>query len=287
MDRRQLADFLRTRRDALQPEDVGLPRGPRRRTAGLRREEAAALAGMSADYWSRLEQGRGPQPSEPMLAAMARALRLTRAERDHLFRLAGHHAPERAGRTDHVGPALQRILDRLTDTPAMVLSDLGETLAQNGPAVALLGDHAAYRGWERATVYRWWTDPASRDVYPPEDQAEHGRVFTAELRTAYATGGRGSRAAALVAELLARSPEFAAVWAQHDVGEKHPRTKRFVNAEVGPLTLDCATLLDTDTGQRLLVFTATPGSVDAERLALLAVVGRQRLPAGDAVGGRP
>ena len=95
-DRAELADFLRTRREALQPEDVGLPRGARRRTAGLRREEVAALCGMSADYYSRLEQERGPHPSEQMLAAIARGLRLSLDERDHLFRLAGH--PRRGGR---------------------------------------------------------------------------------------------------------------------------------------------------------------------------------------------
>ena len=97
MDRAQLADFLRTRREALQPEDVGLPRGPRRRTGGLRREEVAALCGMSTDYYGRLEQRRGPQPSDQMLAAMARGLRLTLAERDHLFRLAGHDVPRPRG----------------------------------------------------------------------------------------------------------------------------------------------------------------------------------------------
>src|SRR6185436_16037869 len=113
MDRAQLADFLRRRREALQPEDVGLSRGPRRRTAGLRREEVAALCDMSVDYYSRLEQQRGPQPSEQMIAAIARGLRLTLDERDYLFRLAGHTAPARAQRTDHVSPGMLRILDRL------------------------------------------------------------------------------------------------------------------------------------------------------------------------------
>ncbi|HWJ86378.1 MAG TPA: helix-turn-helix transcriptional regulator [Cellulomonas sp.] len=276
MDRTQLADFLRTRREAMQPEDVGLPRGQRRRAVGLRREEVAALCGMSTDYYSRLEQGRGPTPSEPMLAAIARGLHLTLAERDHLFRLAGHHAPARATRDEHVAPGILRILDRLQDTPAQVVTELGETLVQTPLAVALLGDQTGYTGLARSTVYRWYTDPGSREIYPVDDQPERGRTFTAELRAAYARGGPRSRAAAIVSALLP-DPEFAAVWAEHDVDDKHARTKRFQHPEIGELTLDCQTLLDTDSGQRLLVFTATPGSPDADRLGLLAVIGSQRM----------
>src|SRR5450759_924288 len=136
MDRAQLADFLRTRREALQPEDVGLPRGQRRRTGGLRREEVAVLCQMSTDYYSRLEQQRGPRPSEQILNAIARGLRLSLEERDHLFRLAGHNTPQRALSSDHVNPGLMRILDRLCDTPAEVITGLAETLVQTPPAIA-------------------------------------------------------------------------------------------------------------------------------------------------------
>jgi transcriptional regulator with XRE-family HTH domain len=117
VDRTQLADFLRARREALQPEDVGLPRGPRRRTGGLRREEAAALSGMSTDYCGRIEQQRGPTPSEQMLAAIARGLHLSLDERDHLFRLGGHPVPQRIFRDDHLSPGMMRIVDRLEDHP--------------------------------------------------------------------------------------------------------------------------------------------------------------------------
>jgi transcriptional regulator with XRE-family HTH domain len=277
MDRAQLADFLRTRREALQPEDVGTVRGARRRTRGLRREEVAMLAGMSTDYYSRLEQQRGPQPSTQILAALARALRLAVPERDHLFRLAGHAAPDRLPTIDHVGPGIQRILDRLTDTPAQVVTATGETLVQNPLAVALLGDQTSYSGLARSTVYRWYTDPASRDVYPADDHPLRGRIFTAELRAAAAAGGPGSRAAQIVAALTRESAEFREVWAAHDVDEKHAQTKRFRHREIGDLTLECETLLDTETGQRLLVFTARAGSADADKLALLGVVGTQRL----------
>lgn len=124
MNRPELAGLLRTRREALQPEDVGLPRGPRRRTSGLRREEVAELSGMSTDYYARLERGSGPQPSEQMAAAIARGLRLSLAERDHLFRLTGHPVPNRALRSDHISPGLMRVLDRLQDTPAQIMNAL-------------------------------------------------------------------------------------------------------------------------------------------------------------------
>src|SRR6202034_1201900 len=150
VDREQLADCLKTRREALQPEDVGLPRGARRRTHGLRREEVAALCGMSADYYSRIEQQRGSRPSEQMLAAIARGLHLSLDERDHLFRLAGYPTPARELRLEHVDAGLMRVLDRLQDTPAQVVTSLGETLLQTPPAVALLGDETAYIGPDRS-----------------------------------------------------------------------------------------------------------------------------------------
>ncbi|MGI8448979.1 MAG: helix-turn-helix domain-containing protein [Streptosporangiaceae bacterium] len=146
MDRAELADFLRHRREALQPGDVGLPAGARRRTRGLRREEVAALAAMSADYYTRLEQQRGPQPSEQMLASLARALRLTSGERDYLFQMAGHNPPASVSAATHVAPALLRVLDRLADTPALILSSLGETLVHNRMASALFGDNSGVHG---------------------------------------------------------------------------------------------------------------------------------------------
>lgn len=141
-----MADFLRRHREALQPADVGIPVTARRRTPGLRREDVAALAMMSTDYYTRLEQQRGPQPSEQMLGSLARALRLTSDERAYLFQLAGHTAPAPAAVTTHVPPALLRVLDRLDDTPALILSNLGEMLVQNRMAAALLGDLVRLHG---------------------------------------------------------------------------------------------------------------------------------------------
>lgn len=279
MDAPQLADFLRTRRESLRPEDVGLARGPRRRTPGLRREEVAQLAGMSSDYVNRLEQARGPQPSVQLLTALARALRLSDDERDHLFRLAGHPAPERAARSEHVAPGMLRLLDRLADTPAQVMTENSEVLVQTAPARALFGDLTTLTGLRRSTVYRWFADPASREIYPREDHPEHERVFVAELRAVAARQGPGSLGARIVDALLTESPAFRARWAEHDVAWRHPATKRFQHPELGTFTLDCRNLVDADTRQRLLVLTAEPGSADADTLELLRVLGTQSFAA--------
>ncbi len=277
VDREQLADFLRRRREALQPEDVGLSRGQRRRTSGLRREEVAALADMSTDYYSRLEQQRGPQPSLQILTALARGLRLTLAERDHLFRLAGHTAPARLGGSDHVSPGLMRVLDRLADTPAQVMTRLGETLAQTPPARALFGDETRFSGPMRSIGYRWFLHPPARDVYPPEDHAARSRDFTADIRAVYAEHGPRSRAAAMVSELREKSPEFAALWEQHELRSEHTIDKRLQHPETGIMNLQCHVLVDPDQAQTLLVITAPPGTVDAEKLQLLSVIGAQRM----------
>ncbi|OUE30522.1 helix-turn-helix protein [Clavibacter michiganensis] len=212
MDPAGLAEFLRRRREALQPEDVGLPRTARRRTSGLRREEVAALSSMSADYYARIERGSSPQPSEQMLAAIAHGLHLTVDERDHLFLLAGHQPAARGGSGDHVGPGLQRILDRLVDTPAEVVTELGETLMQTPMGVALTGDTAHITGPERSIGYRWFADPASRRLFAAEDHAALGRLWVSGLREVATRRGPGSRAARYVELLLPRSAEFRELW---------------------------------------------------------------------------
>ncbi len=276
MDRQQLADFLKHRREHLRPEDVGLRTGARRRVAGLRREEVADLTGMSADYYTRLEQGRGPQPSEQMLAALARALRLTLDERDHLYRLSGHHAPDRTPLDTHVAPALQRVLDRLDDTPALVLSSLAETLVQNRLAIALFGDHSRFTGMARSGIYRWFTDPAERAVYPVSDHPRQGRAHVAGLRVAYGMAGPSSRAGQLMRALLKESAEFAEIWELHEVAMRFEDHKVLVHPEVGEIEVDCQALLTEDQSQVLLVLTAAPRTEAAEKLALLGVLGQQQ-----------
>jgi transcriptional regulator with XRE-family HTH domain len=277
MDQTDLASFLRSRREAIQPDDVGIPRGSRRRTPGLRREEVAALCGMSTDYYSRLERGRGPRPSDQMLTAIARGLHLTLDERDHLLVLAGHNAPARASRSDHVNAGMMRILDRLEDTPAQVVSGIGETVLQTPLAVALLGDQTRYTGPASSIIYRWFTDSDERSRYVPDDHPTHSRVYVAQLRGISAREGRTSRAAALSKRLCAASPEFAALWAQHEVGVTYAGTKRIIHPQVGTISLHCQVLVDPDQSQSLLVFTAIPGSQDHDKLRLLSVIGSQEL----------
>ncbi|QNE19331.1 helix-turn-helix domain-containing protein [Kribbella qitaiheensis] len=278
MEYLELSDFLRKRREALQPEDIGLPRGRRRRTPGLRREEVASLAVMSTDYYSRLEGGRGPQPSMEMLAAIARALRLTLAERDHLYVLAGHGVPPRSAGGDHVNPGLLRIIDRLVDTPAQVLNRLGETLLQTPMDIAFEGELTNFEGLERSAIHRWFLREGERDLYADDEvRANHSRVLVSGLRSVYATDGDKSRAGSILRALLDGSEEFRRLWGVHEVGIRHLEAKRFRHLGVGELELHCQLLDDLEQQQTLLVFTARPGSVSAERLELLSVIGSQRL----------
>jgi transcriptional regulator with XRE-family HTH domain len=276
MDRAALADFLRHRREALQPGDVGLPAGARRRTRGLRREEVAALAAMSADYYARLEQRRGPQPSEQMLASLARALRLTGGERDYLFQMAGHNPPVSVSAATHVAPALLRVLDRLADTPALILSSLGETLVQNRMADALFGDPSGYTGLARSTIYRWFTSPAERLSYPEDDRDRQSRAQVANLRAAYGSMGPQSRAGELLRALQKASPEFAALWERHEVARRFEDHKTLIHREIGAIELDCQVLFTEDQSQALLVLTAPPHTEGHEKLRLLAVLGHER-----------
>ncbi|WP_367047817.1 helix-turn-helix transcriptional regulator [Streptomyces sp. Je 1-332] len=277
IDRTGLADFLRRRREALQPEDVGLPRGPRRRTSGLRREEVAALCHMSADYYARLERERGPQPSEQMIASMAQGLHLSLDERDHLFRLGGHTPPPRGATGEHISPGLLRVLDRLQDTPAEIVTELGETLRQTPLGVALTGDLTTHVGPARSLGYRWFTDPATRQLYAPEDHAFLTRMFASGLRGVVTLRGSGSRAAHYADLLLAQSEEFRRVWDEHEVGLRPAEVKHFIHPEVGALELTCQTLLDPNQSHLLLVYTAVPGSESHEKLRLLSVLGAQAL----------
>lgn len=273
MNRAELADFLRRGRARLDPADVGLTAGSRRRTPGLRREEVAALAGMSVDYYTRLEQSRGPRPSRQMLGALARALRLSGDERDHLFHLVGEEPPRAAGASTHVRPGLLLILDRLHDAPALVMTDYGDVLAQNALSAALSGEVEPGRN----VVRRFFTAPQSEALFPAEDRAEHARSHVANLRAVTAARPDDPVPAALVAELLATSAEFAELWEAHEVAVRRAATKRFLHPIVGMLELDCEFLLSSEDNQLLLVHTARPGTASHERLQLLRVVGLQNM----------
>ena len=273
IDRDGLADFLRHRRSVLQPEDVGLPRGSRRRTDGLRREEIAALCHMSADYFARLERGTGPVPSEQMIASIAQGLHLSVDERDHLFRLAGHRPPARGANSDHISPGMLRIFDRLEDTPAEIVTELGETLRQNALGVALTGDTLSRPGPERSIGFRWFVDPTVRELYAEEDHEFLSRLWASGLRGVLSIRGRESRAGHYVDLLVERSAEFRALWERQEVGLRPRETKHFVHPELGPLELSCQTLIDPVTAHSLLVYTAVPGSESHEKLQLLSMLG--------------
>ncbi|MFE4537605.1 helix-turn-helix transcriptional regulator [Streptomyces scopuliridis] len=279
MQRDQLADFLRRRREAIRPAEVGITDGPRRRTTGLRREEVAMLAGMSVDYVVRLEQGRSSQPSPQLLGALARALRLSDDERDHLFHLAGHQPPPADGVARLARAGLMRMLDLLGDTPALVLSDLGEILAQNRASVLLAGDHTGFTGDRRYLVYRWFTEPATRAVSPPEEQDHHARQLVADLRAAAGRRSVDPAVAGLVDRLRAASADFRRLWAEHEVAVRRADRKTMLHPRVGRLLMDCETLVTPDQGQQLLVL--TPADAEArERLELLRVLGIEEFPTG-------
>lgn len=273
MQRADLAGFLRRSRERLTPRDVGLAEGSRRRTPGLRREEVAALAGMSPDYYMRLEQARSPQPSGQLLAALARALRLTEDERDHLYLLAGHRPPEGARAGEHLRPGLRYLLDRLEGVPVQVLSDLGDVLAQNDLALALFGCVCSVAEDDRNVVLRWFTEPAVRDHFAAEEHEEHGRELVADLRAAVAHRGNDPESRALVTRLCGASAEFAALWDRHEVAVRRAHPYRLVHPELGPIEFDCEVLATPATDQRLRIFTPPPGGTDV--LDMLRVLGPQ------------
>lgn len=277
VDRAELADFLRSRRDRVRPADAGLEAGPRRRTQGLRREEVARLAGMSVDYYIRLEQARGPRPSRQVLGALARALRLSDDERSYLFHLAGE-APAPPGPSRDVPAGILRLLDRLDDVPAMVLDAKYDILAWNPMAAALYTDFSAYPEKERNTI-RWLFLRAAPALQSP-DGRQFARESVADLRAAAARYPDDPGIRKLVAELSAASDVFAELWAAHEVGVRRSTRKLLVHPVVGPMELDCDVLLIPQRDQRLVMYTAAPGTPSHEALGLLRVVGVQNLNGG-------
>jgi transcriptional regulator with XRE-family HTH domain len=271
-----LADSLRSWRERLAPGDAGLPTQARRRAPGLRREEVAQLAGVSVNYLVRLEQGRARNPSPQVVAALARALRLTADERDHLFRLAGQAPPASGRMRRHVTPGVQRMLDRLTDLPVLVM-DAGWTVVSWNPlAAALIGDFSAREGHERNILWRQFMSDDSRFVRDAEEQAELEAEGVADLGAALGRYPEDPDLRALVADLRAASPRFEALWQLRPAEVRTAARKTIRHPEVGDITVDCDVLTVHGTDLRLIVYSAPPGSPDAERLKLLGVVGLQR-----------
>jgi transcriptional regulator with XRE-family HTH domain len=285
MDRAELAEFLRRRRGRVQPADAGLEAGGRRRVPGLRRQEVAQLAGMSVDYYVRLEQGRGPRPSRQMLTAISRALRLSDDERAYLYHLAGEMPGPPPGPPRDVRPGVLHLLDRLDDTPAMVCDASYDVLAWNPMAAALLGDFSALPPGERNLIWRFFTDSRSRRRHDADGVAAFARDSVADLRAAAARYPGDARVRRLVERLRAASTEFAGLWAEQDVAVRRSARKRVRHPAVGWLDLDCESLHDPDRDQWIVLYTAAPGTPSHDALRLLKVLGTQTLGADPAVAG--
>jgi transcriptional regulator with XRE-family HTH domain len=270
VNRGELAAFLRARRERLQPREAGLPDGQRRRTPGLRRQEVAQLAGLSVDYYIRLEQGRGPRPSRQVLAALARALMLSADERAYLFRLGAHAVTPSAGPSLTVPPGIASLLDLLPSTPAYVVSARYDVLAWNRLATFFIGDLSQVPASNRNMI-RWMFDRPAGDAFWSDSEAvAFTRSIVADLRAAYAAYPGNRDISALVTELLALSSRFASMWAAQEVSERHSTVKRVDHPAFGPLEFSCEVLHIADTDQRLIVYVADPGSATAEAFRRMA-----------------
>ncbi|MGW1733794.1 helix-turn-helix transcriptional regulator [Streptomyces sp. NBC_01724] len=265
-DSTPLGEFLRARREALKPQDVGLPGHGRRRVPGLRREEVAMLAGVSSDYYMRLEQGRESSPSPQVIDAVADALHLDDEAVDHLRRLTRAPKERRtlpAGH-DQVDPQLLQLLDSWPDTPAFVVGPALDVLAHNALAAAL---HSGFQRFDNLGRMVF-VDPAGRDFYQDWERAAQSCV--AEIRAAYGHDPKSPRIAEVVETLSAKSPEFAELWARHDVKGKTRQTKNLKHAQVGDLQIQfSAFTVNEAPHQQLVVYQAEPASSTAAAFAEL------------------
>jgi transcriptional regulator with XRE-family HTH domain len=269
---------VRRWRERLAPENVGVPVGRRRRAVGLRREELATLAGISTDYLTRLEQGRATAPSVQVVEALARALRLADTERGLLYTLAGHAAPGRDMVPSRVTPSVQRLLDRLAHTPVVVYDASWTLMLANAPYDALMGDTSTWSGLERNAVWRNVAGLPTRVVHTPAEQADHEARLVADLRLTASRYPADHALRRLIAELTDKSPRFATLWDAPAPALSDPSKHKVVDhPAVGRITLDCDTLLVALDDLRITVYTAEPGTEDAERLALAIVLGTQTL----------
>jgi transcriptional regulator with XRE-family HTH domain len=280
----ELGRTLHAWRDRLTPAEVGLPAGDRRRAPGLRREELAQLAGLSMDYVVRLEQGRSSAPSVQVLTALARALRLTDAERDHLFVLAGQVPPAPGQISVYIPPGVQRLVDQLDGAPLSVYDAAWTIVSWNPLWAALLGDPSVLRGRRRNIIWRYFAAPeeetwpsGGRVTQTPEQAAGFARAMITDLQAAMARYPQDADLRALVRELRAGSTHFADLWDRHEVGFHESDRKTIQHPSLGSIMLDCDVLAVSGSDLRIVVYTAAPGSEAGEKLRLLSVLGLQSL----------
>ena len=279
VDSWEFGPTVRHWRDRVAPATVGVAQGRRRRATGLRREELAELAGISVDYLTRLEQGRATSPSAQVVEALARALRVTDGERDLLFRLAGHIPPGLDLVSTRITPSVQRLLDRLANTPVAVYDATWTLIIANAPYDALMGPTTNWRGIERNSIWRHLIGPGNRAVQTHEERADQQARLVADLRLTAARYPADQRLKRLIRELAALSPRFVELWEGGNVEphQDHGRHKTIDHPDVGHITLDCDTLVAAADDLRIMIFTAEPGTEDAERLTLATVLGTQSL----------
>ncbi|MEU8397852.1 helix-turn-helix transcriptional regulator [Nonomuraea sp. NPDC048892] len=273
----EFGQAVRRWRDRVSPATVGLPAGGRRRASGLRREELALLAGISVDYVTRLEQGRADNPSPQIVEALARALRLSAEERAYLFRVAGLAVPGPETVPAYITPSVQRLVDRL-DGAAVGVYDAAWTLLMANPLyAALMGDPSEWRGIERNGVWRNLVGSGGRVRYTPEERRAFEAALVADLRATASRYPRDQQLRRLIARLRADSERFAELWDAGVVEWLRASRKIVDHPQVGAITLDCDVLSVLGDDLRVMVYTAEPGTADAERLRLLAVLGTQSL----------
>jgi transcriptional regulator with XRE-family HTH domain len=266
-------------RDRLSPAAAGLPASRARRAAGLRREDLAELAGVSVDYIVRLEQGRATSPSAQVLSALARALQLSRPERDHLYRLAGLQPPADGTITDHIPPGMQRVLTRLGDTPVAVLAADYRLIWWNRGWAALLGDPSGIPADDRNLVKARFpvgaAGPTRFTGWPivSENDDVTDRAIVGDLRRASARYPNDTRLAGLIRRTLEGNSRFAELWHDGTVGRHVEDHKTIQHPDVGDITLDCDVLRDDDTDLKIVIYTVVAGSEDETKLDLTRVVG--------------
>lgn len=271
--------MLRRLRDRVAPDAVGLPVGGRRRAVGLRREELAALAGISVDYLTRLEQGRATSPSEQVVEALARALRLSDQQRERLFELAGLVAPGPGVVSARITPSVARLLDRLANTPVAVYDAAWNLIVANPSYDALMGQTTTWRGIEGNAVWRNVVGPGSRAVLTQAEHAEFIAGLVADLRVSAARYPADRQLKDLIRDLSAQSSRFVELWQTAEIPQYQDRSRHKIidHPAVGRISVDCDVLIVAGDDLRIMVYTAEPGTDDAERFALALVLGTQHL----------